>query len=253
MKITILGCGSFFIDKSHSAPGYLIEDNGRNILMDCGPGTLVQLAKLGFDPLKLDYIFLSHYHNDHTSDLLAVMFRPYISEVLYGGPKGKTLTIAGPRGVKKFVTDLAKIFHHDILPGYKRFKYLDLKPKMEFAGFSLETFKVEHLGLDAKALRFNFGGKIVAYSGDAGLPAGVTKAAKKADLLIVDCSTPGNIISEAHLNTSQVGELCRDSGVKQVVLSHQVPPGYKVDMVGQVKKIYQGKVILAQDLLIIKI
>ena len=253
MKITILGSGSFFIDKNHSAPSYLIEFNGKNILLDCGPGTLVQLAKIGFDPLKLDYVFLSHYHNDHTSDLIALMFRPYVLETYYGGKYDKILTIVGPKGVKKFVKDVAEIFHHEVLPNFNKFKYLDLKPKMEFDDFSLETFKVEHSGLDARSMRFLFGDKIIAYSGDAALPDGVANAAKKADLLIVDCATPGHLVSASHLNTSQVGELCRESGVKHVILSHQVPPGYKMDMVGQVKKAFKGKVTLAKDLLKIQL
>lgn len=251
MKITILGSGSFFIDKTHSAPAYLIQTDGKNILFDCGPGTLNQLAKIDFDPLDLDYIFITHFHNDHTSDLLALLFRPYLWESFYGGKFDKVFTVVGPKGIKQFVKDLAQIFHHHELPDYAKIKYQDFQPEMHFDGFKVEVFPVKHLGMDANALRLTAEGKIFTFTGDAELSNGVIGAAKNTDLLIADTGTPKKFEPKAHMSTIQVGEICRDHNVKKVVLTHQVPPGYKVDMVGEVKEVFDGDVVLAKDLMAI--
>lgn len=253
MKITILGSGSFFIDKNHSAPGYLIETEGNNILFDCGPGTLNQLAKIDFDPLKIDYIFLTHFHNDHTSDLVALLMRPYIFETFYSGKFDKTLKIIGPKGVKKFVNDLAHLFHHDSLLDYPKLDYIEFEPEMEFDAFKVEVFPVEHLGMDANALKLSAEGKAITYTGDAEYSEGVIKAARNADLLIADSATPKGLSTVAHMSTVQVGEVCRDNGVKKVILTHQVPPGYKINMVNQVQEIFYGDVILAKDLMQIEL
>jgi len=253
MKITILGSGSFFIDKDHSAPGYLIETGKENILFDCGPGTLNQLAKIDFDPLKIDYIFLTHFHNDHTSDLIALLIRPYIFESFYGGKIDKKFKIVGPKGVEQFVRDLANIFHHDSLPNYSKLEYIEFEPEMQFEGFKVDVFPVNHLGMDANALRLTAEGKILVYTGDAELSEGVIKAAKDVDLLIADTATPKGLDATAHMSTTQVGEICRDNGVKKVILTHQVPLGYKIDMVGQVREVFGGDVTLAKDLMEIEL
>jgi ribonuclease BN (tRNA processing enzyme) len=253
MKITILGSGSFFIDKDHSAPGYLIETGDKNILFDCGPGTLNQLAKIDFDPLKIDYIFLTHFHNDHTSDLIALMFRPYIFETFYGGKFDKVLKIVGPKGTEKFVRSLSGIFQHNELPNFSKLEYIEYEPEMQFEGFKIETFHVDHSGLDASALRLSAEGKVLAYTGDASLSEGVIEVAKNADLLIADTSNPKWRNPAAHMSTTQVGEICRDNGVKKVILSHQIPPGYNVDMVSEVKEVFDGDVVLAKDLMQIEL
>lgn len=252
MKITILGCGSFFIDKDHSAPAYLLETNNANILLDCGPGTMNQLAKIGFDPLDLNYIFITHFHADHTSDLFPVLTRFWVDVKSYEG-EVRDLVIIGPKGIKDFVSKLGQIYELPKVIDYTGLKFLEYDKELSFFDFSVESFSVEHLNIPAYSLRIGVGGKIVTYTGDAVLSKGVIDASKDADLLITDCATPKKYPATAHLSTTQVGEICRDNGVKKVILSHQVPPGYNADMVGEVKEIWEGDVVLAKDLMELEI
>jgi len=249
MKVTILGSGSFFIDKAHSAPAYLIEIEKSKILFDCGPGTQVQLAKLGVDPLDIEYIFISHFHNDHTSDLLSFLMRAYIFEEFYEGTLVNTIKIIGPKGIHDFVRALANLQGHKGVVNFEKLEFIEYRENLDFEGFSVKPFRVEHLGMDAFALRLNAQGKVMVYSGDATLSEGIIKAIDKADLFITDCATPKDMMPTAHLGTTQVAGLCRDNGVKKVILSHQVPPGYNVDMVSEVKEVWNGDVILAEDLM----
>lgn len=250
MKITILGSGSFFIDKEHSAPAYLIQAGGKNILFDCGPGTMVQMAKIGFNPEDLDYIFISHFHSDHTSDLIPMLVRPYVLETFYGGKYDKVLEIVGPKGTKEYIKKIAELNNHSFVDKFSKFNYREYGNQLDSNGFMVNSFKVEHIEMDAYALRLEAEGKVFTYTGDSVLSPGVVEAAKNADLLITDGATPKKYPANAHLGTHQVGEICRDNGVKKVILSHQVPPGYNVDMVGEVKEVWpEGDVVLARDLM----
>ncbi len=52
-----------------ASAGLLLEDNGKYLLFDPGPGTLVHLAKRKIYPEKIKTIIVSHKHLDHSADL----------------------------------------------------------------------------------------------------------------------------------------------------------------------------------------
>ncbi|MBD3280926.1 MBL fold metallo-hydrolase, partial [Candidatus Dojkabacteria bacterium] len=60
IKLTTLGSGTFFVNKDVSASAFLLQVDGKNILIDCGPGTLVKLSEAGFKLEDLDYVFITH-------------------------------------------------------------------------------------------------------------------------------------------------------------------------------------------------
>ena len=67
MKLHILGCGDAFGSGGRNHSGYLVEASDRLFLLDCGPTTLLAMKRAGFDPQRLDVIFLSHLHGDHSA------------------------------------------------------------------------------------------------------------------------------------------------------------------------------------------
>ena len=73
-KIKFLGtAGARFVvaKQLRSSAGTWISLEGKNVLLDPGPGTLVRCAKSRprLDPAKLDAIILSHQHIDHANDV----------------------------------------------------------------------------------------------------------------------------------------------------------------------------------------
>ncbi|MDN6387518.1 MAG: MBL fold metallo-hydrolase, partial [Corynebacterium sp.] len=67
MDMTILGCSGSLSAPGNPASGYLLRTaDGRQILMDVGPGVLARLQELG-NPGDVDVVF-SHLHPDHCSD-----------------------------------------------------------------------------------------------------------------------------------------------------------------------------------------
>lgn len=53
--------------------GLLLELDGKRLLVDPGPGSLVHMQSLKLSPEKLDAVLLSHIHLDHSTDANAVL------------------------------------------------------------------------------------------------------------------------------------------------------------------------------------
>ena len=70
--ITFLGtAGARFVVARQflASGGAWLSLGNTQILLDPGPGSLVQVARRKFDPTKLDAIILSHRHLDHSGDI----------------------------------------------------------------------------------------------------------------------------------------------------------------------------------------
>ena len=98
MKITVLGSGTFIPNVNRHSAGYLLEVNGKKILIDCGNGILLQLEKLKSKCYEdLDYVFITHTHVDHISDLDALLFTFKWKSTT----RTKPLMFIGPSGFKE--------------------------------------------------------------------------------------------------------------------------------------------------------
>jgi ribonuclease BN (tRNA processing enzyme) len=123
---------------------------------------------------------------------------------------------------------------------------------------------------DSFALRFEFGGKTVVFSGDTAYFPPLAEFARNADYLvheILDAQgaerlvkrVPNNAdtlldhIKASHTVAEDVGRVAAAAGVKHLVLTHFVPaddPSIKdEDWIQAVRKHYQGPVIVGRDLL----
>lgn len=221
-------------------PGYLLEVNGKKILIDAGQGVVIQLLKLGVKIEDLDYIFITHFHGDHNADLLPIMLRFKPVEV------ARKIKIFGQTGTKKFVSDVFSVFHHN--PGDSN-EVIEFDNTIKLDGFMVTSVPVIHTDISAVAYRFEMDGKTLVFSGDTTICEGIKIVSKDADLFIVDSSNPKGIETDCHLNTAQIGQICKDSNVKKVVLSHLKSEVVDKDLVSEVKEEFDGEVVLAKDLM----
>ncbi len=76
MKITIIGCGNAF-SKHNFNQSFLLEENGRTMLIDCGFQTPSALMHHGIKLSQIDDIYISHAHADHIGGLEEVAFTRY--------------------------------------------------------------------------------------------------------------------------------------------------------------------------------
>lgn len=252
MKVTILGTGTFFVDKDRSGPAYLLEADDKKILIDCGPGTLNRLSQIGVKLDDIGYVLLTHFHPDHTSDLFAFQMSFRLKD-FFGDKDYKTPVIYGPKGIDIFTKRLSEVYQLPAFNNYSKIEYKEIQPDFALGGIVVKAFRVQHTAFgataDAFAFRFEHAGKVFVFSGDCIKSPEVEAACTNADLVICDTSYAKGKGSAAHMDTVEVGEIAQTAGVKKVVLTHFFPQTAEVDIVSEVKETYSGEVIRGEDLM----
>jgi ribonuclease BN (tRNA processing enzyme) len=155
------------------------------------------------------------------------------------------LKVFGPEGTKKTIEQLFCDFCHTPGDWYEVF---EISEPLIVGDMKILPYSVVHKDLKALAYRFEEKGKTIVFSGDSTLCQGIKDASKDADLFIVDASLPKGTDSDTHLNSTQIGQICRDNNIKKVVLSHLTIHVFDKDIISEVEENYNGEVELAQDL-----
>lgn len=242
MKITILGCGTAHLNKNKHEASYLIEHNNKKYLFDSGAGTVYQILKKDLKVTDIDYLFYTHLHNDHISDLPAILW----SNNWDLNPRNLPLIIHGPNGLKDYMYVLTeKILRKDI----NDFKYvIEVKEitnkEFELNGLKIKTLELNHY--NNIAYRLEFDNKIFVYTGDTGYCKELIEICEGADLCIMECGqtlSPNN----THMTPENCGKTAKKSKIKRLVLTHSYPDLDTVDVVKEVKKKFDGEIILAED------
>lgn len=261
-KITVLGSGtavsSFYKPFDFRAPpGYLLEHNGKNYLIECSDGVRGRLEKIKVDYFNTDSILISHFHPDHFSIL------PFIQSVYVRtrwANQKKEINIYAPKGIENKLRTFWEMTHFKgsyderIVPFLKInfFEFGNNKKFILDKDLSLTSFSVNHESrrMDAYAMRFQFKNKIFTYSGDCGPCQGVNVAAEGADLLIAECSADIGVdqIEYGHFNSYQAGVLASKRNVKSLVLSHLTGKYSAGELVADVRRSgFAGQVKVAED------
>ncbi|MEX0932708.1 MAG: ribonuclease Z [Candidatus Pacearchaeota archaeon] len=152
-KITFLGTSYAIPTSKRNHTSILLTHEGENILIDCGEGTQRQFRKAKINPCKITRIMITHWHGDHVLGLPGLLQTLSLSEY------NKTLYIYGPKGTRKFMDDIGKIFLHNL--NYKiKIEEVDKEGKfLEIGDFYFESKKVSH-GVLCNAYSFNQKNKI---------------------------------------------------------------------------------------------
>jgi len=252
MKVTILGSGTCVPSLKRNAPGYLLEINDKKILVDCGPGTLLQLEKIRTGLYKeIDYVFLTHTHADHISDL-PFFIQALIHASVILEERKKMLVIVGPPDFKDFyervITKIERKPTKDEFPLIVT-EYNGLK---EFNGFSVDTIKTFHTD-NSSALKFKAENKTIVFSGDLGYDEKFIEFAKESDILLLECTLKNNVLVEGHLNPQQCANIANKVHCKKLLLTH-IHPSENLDKecLKIIKENYDGDVNLAEDLMELK-
>jgi len=256
MKITILGSGTYQPELTRHSSSYLLEVGKQKLAFDFGRGALDQLLKKGVNYYNLDAIFISHFHADHSAELIPFLFIALI-EPKTGKFRRKDLTIYGPKGIIKALNYVGRAFNFiQYKPKHKIFiKELRDSSRVKGKNWSLESFSVEHSSsLNCLAYRIKSAGRIFCYSGDSSDCPGLRKACRNANLAVIEASWPEKMKPKDHLTGDQTGKIAKECQVKKLILTHIAPYYLKnFDVVKEVKKYYRGQVLLAEDLMTINI
>lgn len=244
--LTVLGSGTVVPNLARASSGYLVQTGRERLLFDMGAGVLRRMLEGGEEPWKLDRIFLTHFHPDHTADLVPLLFA-----YNYGvGPwqREEPLTLYGPTTLKDFFERLTTAFPW-VAPKSFELELVELgeEPVRE-ADWTVRPFRVVHSDLEARAYRIESQGAVMCYSGDTRECEGLERAAHEVDLLLCEASIPKGYPQKGdHMYSDQVGRLASRAGARRVLLTHLYPVPEEVDLVAEAAEHYSGPLELACD------
>lgn len=274
LELVVLGSGGPGA-VGRAASGYLVLLDGvPRILVDAGPGTFTRLGEANLSLARTDIVLLTHLHADHAGELPGLFKARAVSS---GGPI--TFRVFGPDGRKGNRNDAAfpstSRFMHLLFDRQGAFGYLrDFSAPMTIQSTDIITSKdaartlLSENGLTIRAIpghhrdapaviyRVDYAGKSITFTGDidaAGWPH-LRALAQGSDLLVfnsVVLDPPGSppVLYTLHTPPKAIGEIARDMGVKQLLLSHLSPAVEKSrDAVSaSIAQNYSGAVSYASD------
>ena len=188
MRLQVVGCGDAFGSGGRSNACYLLQGDSASLLLDCGPGSLAAMKRLGIRPATLDAVLVTHLHGDHFGGI------PFLFlENRYRGRRDHPLWIAGPAGLEQQTGQLADALYSSGIASAERMRvrYRELRPdaSVELGAMRVTPFAVRHApGFDCLGLRVEMDGKTVVYSGDTEWFDGLVEASRGADLMLLECT-----------------------------------------------------------------
>ena len=250
IKVTILGSGTCVPSLQRSSCSVLMQIGTNHLLFDSGPGTMRRLLAAETTIFDLDYICYSHFHPDHTAELVPLIFATKYPD---GNRRNSPLTIIAGRGLTDFFSGLKSVYGKwiELNEGLMTFIELDNQSQdfRNFNGFTINSAPVEHNPESIAYRVTSADGASVVYSGDTDFSESLIELAKDADLLICESAMPDSLRVKGHLTPSMAGEIATHAGVGNLVLTHFYPDCDGVDIKQECRKTYSGPLLLAEDLM----
>ncbi len=247
MKLIVLGSGTCVPSLKRSSPAYYLHAEGRQILVDCGSGTILQLEKIGRSYREIDAVFITHPHPDHIAGIMPLV-HALIATPLFR--REKDFLLVGPAEFGKFY----KKYISSLIGRPRTFsiEIIDVGDKMDYPPFRVLTAKTIH-SENSIAYRFEHGNKSVVITGDADYDRGIVELSRDADLLIADCSFPESMKARGHMTPKECGLVAQKAGVKKLLLSHlHTLPVPETESLNECRQAFNGDVSIAEDFLEIK-
>ena len=254
ISVTILGSGTCVPSLRRSSCSILTKIRDKFLLFDSGAGTMHKLLENGVAIFDVSFVFYSHFHPDHTGELVPFLFANKYPD---GSRRKIPLTLMAGKGFERFYDNLKNVYGHwiELAPDLLNIVELDNTGYdiREFDDFKVESLPVEH---NPESIAFRItssGGTSMVYSGDTDFSENLVTLSKDADLLICESALPDELKVKGHLTPSLAGEIATRANVRKLVLTHFYPECDQVDIEKQCRKTYSGPLLLAEDLMKIEL
>jgi len=273
-KVTLLGTGTPIPDPNRFGPSTLVEAGNKKLLFDAGRGVPIRVRQLGFRESKIDVVFLTHYHSDHTAGIPDIWLTGWL-----GNFRQEPFRLIGPVGAKSLMANLESAYALDIKI---RLEDEKLSPGgiatvvEEFEkdgvvydkdGVKVIAFTVDHGAAIKPAVgyRIEYNGHAVVISGDTRYDQNVIKYGTGVDLLIHEvCIVRPELLSnpyikrvvDHHTTPREAGQVFSLAKPKLAVYSHlvflasdKVPRATVDDIVAGTRETYDGPLQVGVDLM----
>jgi ribonuclease Z len=285
LRVTVLGSGNPWNTRAQASASVMVEVGNPEqdiLIFDIGSGCLANYASLKLPVNKLNKVFLTHLHADHTSDLITLSgswskVGRADGPIYVWGPSGTE-----PRlGTQHFVEGIEEALAWDTAAGHgainpesmkivvSEFDFSKTQVVYEGNGVRVTSFPVVHILSGAVGYRLDFAGLSFGFSGDTRACWPLVRACEGIDLLIHECFPPAAALAAAsglsieratialntaHTSPKAAGKVFglvkpRVAGLWHTLLSPEV-----ISMVfSELGSVYNGPVVQTQDLTVFNV
>jgi ribonuclease Z len=274
-RVTLLGTGGPDPDPNRFSASTLIEAGDQKLLIDVGRGATIRLQQLHIALSRIDVVFFTHYHSDHTIGLPDLLLTGWLPPAF--GHRTAPLHVVGPVGAKNLLSGIATAYAADI-NGREAEQHLPPEGVAanveEFTadgvvyekdGVKVTAFTVDHGIKPACGYRVDYDGRSVLLSGDTKLNDNVIAYGDGVDLLIHEVFTANaellknpaiQHILSIHTTPAQAGTVFARTHPKLAAYTHigalgspAAPAPTLADIVAETRQSYQGPLAVGEDLM----
>ena len=231
MRLTVLGKSPSWQDAGGACSGYLLEDDGTAVLLDCGNGVFGKLRQR-MDYVDVDAVVISHLHADHFLDLVpysyALTYAPRQQPVPVdrwpGTDSPARPELHGPPGARETFRRIVGCWgNEDLIENAFELSEYAATSELEIGPVRITFQPVPHY-TETFAMRIgsaNGSGQLV-YGADSRPTEALTQFATDSDLILMEATLPRpeRTGMRGHLTPGEAGEHARAAGAKRLVLVH---------------------------------
>jgi ribonuclease BN (tRNA processing enzyme) len=211
-RITFLGTAGarFMVSRQLAASGGIwLSLSGTEILLDPGPGCIVQSTKRKFDAEKLDAIVVSHRHLDHAADVNVM-----IEAMTNGGfnKHGKLYAPADALGPEPIIFSYLKNYIEGIVT-------LEAERTYTIGNIDFKTSVRHEHPVETYGMVFRSPGHSFAYIADTSYFEGLEHN-YNCELIIINVVLTQPRPPIAHLSLPEAEQIIRNISPKVAILSH---------------------------------
>ena len=248
VRLTVLGSSCSIARPARACSSYLVEFPGAAIVADLGSGAfsnLVAHRALG----DIDALLISHMHADHFIDVIQLRYA-----LKYGDARrARKLPLYLPPGGDTMLRRMTAAFHpesdHDFLGEVYDVRTYDPERPLQVAEVAIRFAPTAHY-IPTFAMRFEAGGKTIAYSSDSAPDDRVRALADGADLFVCESTLSREREAESprgHMSAREAGVIAASAGVGRLVLSHYPASLDIATMAADARAAYAGPLQIADD------
>ena len=243
-RVVVTGTGTPIVTPDRAGPGVLVSCGDTHLQFDAGRATLLRLAAIGFSPVDLTALFVTHQHSDHLTGLADLLMTRWLEGA------ADPLPVYAPSGMA------ADLVQHLLVPWQKEIGMREAHrgygghPRPEVHDFDppprvSPLFGHDHVDVEVSQVRHEPVSGAVGYrvitpdgvvviSGDTRVCDELAALSENADVLVAEAFLtsalePGSVsdvdaLAAYHAEVSELGTMAADAGVRHLMLSHLIPP-----------------------------
>jgi ribonuclease BN (tRNA processing enzyme) len=230
MRVTVLGKSPAWQDAGGACSGYLLEDGGTSLLVDCGNGVFSKLRRVR-DYTRTDAVVISHMHADHFFDLIPYAFALRYAPRQQPVPVARWSGVAEPPRPKLYLPPDGLRIANQVVDAIgvpdlieRAFDVTEYDPDETFrvGPMTLSFQPVPHY-IPTWAIKFiDDAGANFVFGADHRPNDEIVEFATDADLLIMEATLPRpeRDGDRGHMTPEEAGEHANRAGAKRLVLTH---------------------------------